>query len=69
MTKRHHQVTGYGENGIGDVNDVWRVEVVGGEEGEVVKTVVNRIKLVHYLLNCCLMSHNKQLPKWLVLQH
>jgi len=64
VTKRHQQVTGYGENGIGDVNDVWRVEIIGGDEGEVVKTVVNRVRLVHYLLNCCLHSHNKQLPKW-----
>ncbi|MCL4119094.1 UNVERIFIED_CONTAM: hypothetical protein GTU68_019371 [Idotea baltica] len=64
VTKRHFQVTGYGENGIGDINDVWRVEIVGGKEGEVVKTVVTRFKLVHYLVGCALMSHNKQLPKW-----
>lgn len=64
VTKRHHQVTGYGENGEGDVNDVWRVEVEGGEEGAAVKTVVHRLRLVHYLVGCALMSHNKQLPKW-----
>ncbi|XP_063853817.1 protein O-mannosyl-transferase 2-like isoform X3 [Scylla paramamosain] len=64
VTKRHHQVTGYGENGEGDVNDVWRVEVEGGAEGVPVKTVVHRLRLVHYLVGCALMSHNKQLPKW-----
>ncbi|XP_042883958.1 protein O-mannosyl-transferase 2-like isoform X2 [Penaeus japonicus] len=64
VTKRHHQVTGYGENGIGDVNDVWRVEVINGEEEEVVKTVVHKVRFVHYLVGCSLMSHNKQLPKW-----
>ncbi|XP_068203321.1 protein O-mannosyl-transferase 2 isoform X1 [Palaemon carinicauda] len=64
VTKRHHQVTGYGENGVGDVNDVWRVEIVNGEESEVVKTVVHKIRLNHYLVGCSLMSHNKQLPKW-----
>uniref|UniRef100_A0A0P4VRA3 Protein O-mannosyl-transferase 2 n=1 Tax=Scylla olivacea TaxID=85551 RepID=A0A0P4VRA3_SCYOL len=64
VTKRHHQVTGYGENGEGDVNDVWRVEVEGGAEGVAVKTVVHRLRLVHYLVGCALMSHNKQLPKW-----
>lgn len=64
VTKRHHQVTGYGENGVGDVNDVWRVEVINGEEEEVVKTVVHKVRFVHYLVGCSLMSHNKQLPKW-----
>ena len=28
VTKRHFQVTGYGENGTGDANDVWRVHLV-----------------------------------------
>ncbi|XP_076034374.1 protein O-mannosyl-transferase 2 [Oratosquilla oratoria] len=64
VTKRQFQVTGYGENGVGDVNDVWRVEIIGGEEGEVVKTVVHKLRFVHYLVGCALMSHNKQLPKW-----
>lgn len=64
ITKRHYQVTCYGENGMGDANDVWRVEVVGGRPGEVVQTVTTKLKLVHYLSNCALHSHNKQLPKW-----
>ncbi|CAL4078365.1 unnamed protein product [Meganyctiphanes norvegica] len=64
VTKRHHQVTGYGENGIGDINDVWRIEIINGGEGEVVKTVVHKIRFVHHLVGCCLHSHNKQLPKW-----
>lgn len=46
------------------MNDVWRVEVVDGEEGEVVKTVVHKLRFNHYLVGCSLMSHNKQLPKW-----
>ncbi|KAB7493705.1 Protein O-mannosyl-transferase 2 [Armadillidium nasatum] len=64
VTKRHFQITGYGENGIGDINDVWRVEIVKGHDGENVKTVVNKFKLIHYLVGCALMSHNVQLPKW-----
>ncbi|XP_064484670.1 protein O-mannosyl-transferase 2-like isoform X2 [Ornithodoros turicata] len=64
VTKRHYQVTCYGENGTGDANDVWRVEVVGGQPGEAVQTVTSKLKLVHYLTNCALYSHNKQLPKW-----
>ncbi|XP_022241341.1 protein O-mannosyl-transferase 2-like [Limulus polyphemus] len=33
VTKRHQQVTCYGENGTGDANDVWKVEVEGGVKG------------------------------------
>ena len=36
------QVTGYGENGTGDANDVWRVEVEGAKEGDPVLTVVSK---------------------------
>jgi dolichyl-phosphate-mannose-protein mannosyltransferase len=36
------QVTGYGENGTGDSNDVWRVEIEGGQEGDIVKTVLSK---------------------------
>lgn len=64
VTKRHYQVTGYGENGIGDANDVWRLEIVGGHEGDVLNTISSRVKLVHFLSGCALHSHNKQLPKW-----
>lgn len=64
VTKRHYQVTCYGENGTGDANDVWKIEVVGGSPGEVVHTVTSKLKLIHYLTGCALHSHNKQLPKW-----
>lgn len=30
ITRQHQQVTGYGENGTGDANDIWRVEVSAG---------------------------------------
>jgi dolichyl-phosphate-mannose-protein mannosyltransferase len=36
-------VSGYGENGTGDANDVWRVEIDGGKEGDIVKTVLSRL--------------------------
>ena len=36
------QVTGYGENGTGDANDVWRLEIPGAKDGEVVLTVVSK---------------------------
>ncbi|KAG1683677.1 Protein O-mannosyl-transferase 2 [Nymphon striatum] len=64
ITKRHQQITCYGENGVGDSNDVWRVEVVGGAEGEIAHTVTSKLRFVHYLTGCALHSHSKQLPKW-----
>ncbi|XP_065206014.1 protein O-mannosyl-transferase 2 [Planococcus citri] len=64
VTKKHNQVTGYGEGGVGDANDVWKVLIVGGSEDEVVKTVTSKIKFVHYLQHCVLTTTGKQLPKW-----
>ena len=51
------QVTGYGENGTGDANDVWRVEVVGGVEGDKIQTVTSKIKLHHYFLKVTYEEH------------
>ncbi|KAL3288485.1 hypothetical protein HHI36_002927 [Cryptolaemus montrouzieri] len=64
VTKKHYQVTGYGENGTGDVNDVWKVTILNGMEGEEIKTVTSKIKFVHYLQSCVLTTSGKQLPKW-----
>ncbi|XP_046402007.1 protein O-mannosyl-transferase 2 [Ischnura elegans] len=64
LSKRHLQVTGYGENGTGDANDVWKVVVVGGKENDVIQTVSSKLKFVHYLQHCALTSSGKQLPKW-----
>ncbi|XP_043658177.1 protein O-mannosyl-transferase 2 [Drosophila teissieri] len=64
MTKKHLQVTGYGESGVGDANDAWRVLIVGGKVNETVHTVTSRLKFIHLLQNCALTSSGKQLPKW-----
>ncbi|XP_065371071.1 protein O-mannosyl-transferase 2 [Calliphora vicina] len=64
VTKKHLQVTGYGEQGIGDANDIWKLIVVGGKINDTVKTVTTKFKLVHYLQSCTLTSSGKQLPKW-----
>lgn len=73
LTKKHYQVTGYGENGTGDANDIWRVRIVGARDvaaGEVnvdadpVLTVTSQLRFVHYLQACTLAASGKQLPKW-----
>ncbi|KAK9704260.1 MIR domain [Popillia japonica] len=72
ITKKHFQVTGYGENGTGDANDngtgdandVWRVSIIGEKDGSEITAVNCKIKLVHYLQTCILTTSGKQLPKW-----
>lgn len=64
VTKKHYQVTGYGEEGKGDANDIWRIQIVDGAEDEIVTTVSSKLKFVHVLRHCILTSSGKQLPKW-----
>lgn len=64
LSKKQFQVTGYGENGTGDANDVWRVELIGGSEGDGIKTVTSKVKFHHYFMKCVLSCSGKQLPKW-----
>ncbi|GFQ91933.1 protein O-mannosyl-transferase 2 [Trichonephila clavata] len=64
ITKRHQQVTCYGENGTGDTNDVWRLEIIGEDKRIPVSTVTSKIRFIHSLTGCALHSDSKQLPKW-----
>jgi protein O-mannosyl-transferase 2 len=64
VTTKHYQVTCYGENGTGDVNDVFKLELINGYSDQKVETVTSKIRLVHYLIDCAIQSHSKQLPKW-----
>ncbi|KAK0182106.1 hypothetical protein PV327_000275 [Microctonus hyperodae] len=64
ISKKHYQVTGYGENGTGDANDVWKILITNGKEGDIVETVTSKLKLVHYLHHCALTCSGKTLPKW-----
>ena len=52
------------QNGTGDANDVWRVMIVGGKEGDPVQTVTSELNFIHYLQGCALTASGKQLPKW-----
>ncbi|XP_067616158.1 protein O-mannosyl-transferase 2 isoform X2 [Eurosta solidaginis] len=64
VTKRHRQVTGYGQQGHGDSNDIWRVFSVEARINESIKTVTTKFLLIHYLQNCALTATGRQLPKW-----
>ena len=61
--KKFYQVTGYGDDGEGDDNDVWRIEIIDGKEGDVVRTMTSKIRLRHHFLNCLLTCVGHQLPK------
>jgi len=64
MSRRHFLVTGYGVNGTGNDNDVWRVVIENGAENEVLETMRHRFRLVHYFQECVLTTTKKSLPSW-----
>jgi len=63
-SKEHFQVSGYGWLGKGDANDVWRVEIQGGDKGDRVEMLKSQVKLRHYFLGCELACSGYQLPNW-----
>ena len=54
------------QDGVGDANDFWEVDVDGGKPGDPVRTVSSLVRFRHIAIGCYLHSHSKQLPKWLV---
>ena len=54
------------QNGTGDSNDVFRLDMAGFPVGAPLRTVRSTFSLIHVNSRCALHSHNKQLPKWLV---
>lgn len=57
LTFKHFQVTGYGEDGVGDVNDIWRIEIVGNSsENQILETMNHRFRLVQITYLFSLLS-------------
>ncbi|XP_076382009.1 protein O-mannosyl-transferase 2 isoform X2 [Megalopta genalis] len=52
------------QNGTGDANDVWKVLIMNGRDGDAIETVTSKLKFVHYLHHCVLTCSGKTLPKW-----
>lgn len=52
------------QNGTGDANDVWKVFVIGEQDGAELQAVTSKLKFIHYLQSCILTASGKQLPKW-----
>lgn len=52
------------QNGTGDPNDIWKIQIINGNDGDIVTTVTSQVKFVHYLQHCVLTTTGKQLPAW-----
>lgn len=37
------------KDGVGDANDVWKIIISAGKDGEEIQTVRSRLMFVHYL--------------------
>lgn len=64
--KAVYQLIVHFQNGTGDANDVWKILITNGRDGDVVETVTSKLKFVHYLHHCVLTCSGKTLPKWFV---
>ena len=70
ITKQNYEVSGYGNNTIGDVGDHWVVEIhsdlVLGRREKVpnVRSLTTRVRFRHKTLGCYLVAPNVHLPPW-----
>ncbi|KAK4686851.1 hypothetical protein P7C73_g3267, partial [Tremellales sp. Uapishka_1] len=71
VTKLNYEVSGYGNETVGDSNDVWIVEVVDdthrtkkdAADGRI-HSLTTRMRFKHKDLNCYLRAANAVLPQW-----
>lgn len=67
ISSKHWEVSAYGTEEYGDVQDNWKVEVVkdiSGINSNTVKALTTRFRLRHVFLGCLLASRNVALPQW-----
>ncbi|KAF0991935.1 hypothetical protein HZS_4381, partial [Henneguya salminicola] len=58
------QVSCYGYNGTGDLNDVWIIKKIDSSQNKQIFTLRTKFKLVHALTGCELMESGEILPHW-----
>jgi dolichyl-phosphate-mannose-protein mannosyltransferase len=66
-TKSMWEVSGYGNDTIGDDNDYWQVEIINDLNGnslDIITSLTTQFRLRHIKLDCYLRSHNIPLPEW-----
>ena len=68
VTKLNHEVSCYGNDTVGDVQDHWRVEVVDdikrGAKVDKIHSLTTRLRIRHAHLGCYLRAANAVLPQW-----
>ncbi|KAF7782743.1 CAZyme family GT39 [Agaricus bisporus var. burnettii] len=72
ISKLNYEVSGYGNETVGDVHDIWRVEVVDdihrgklvpGKDDDI-HSLTTRLRFKHNQLGCYLRAANAVLPQW-----
>ena len=48
----------------GNEDDIWRLEIEGGKEGQILETVRGNFRLVHENLKCVLTTTDHIYPEW-----
>jgi dolichyl-phosphate-mannose-protein mannosyltransferase len=67
VTKTAWEVSGYGNETVGDSNDNWEIEIVDDvHEKDVnnLRSLTTRFRIRHINLNCYLRAHHVTLPQW-----
>ncbi|KAI9355729.1 Dolichyl-phosphate-mannose-protein mannosyltransferase-domain-containing protein [Zopfochytrium polystomum] len=67
VTSLQNEVSGYGNETLGDVNDYWRIEVIDdlhGDKTGQIKSLTTRFNLRHVFTGCLLRSTGVTLPEW-----
>ncbi|CAJ0841330.1 938_t:CDS:10 [Entrophospora sp. SA101] len=68
ITKSQYEVSGYGNDTIGDKNDYWNIEVVGdilyGKTDDKIRSLTTAFRFKHHTLGCYLRAANSILPQW-----
>ncbi|KAG1457049.1 hypothetical protein G6F56_006697 [Rhizopus delemar] len=67
ISTKHWEVSGYGDEEIGDIQDNWKVEIVkdiNDKNTKYVKSLTTLFRLRHVYLGCYLASRHETLPEW-----
>jgi len=67
VTSSQWEVSGYGDESVGDDNDHWKVEIVTDlqhHDHDHVRALTTLIRLRHVQLGCLLSANNVNLPQW-----
>lgn len=67
ISSKHWEVSAYGDENVGDVQDNWKVEIVKDvvdKNAKTVRALTTRFRLRHVFLDCLLASRHVSLPQW-----